>query len=76
VQVGGNPVKVPVVLVAGYANSPDNFAADEAAFRKFLGEIEIAGRRGITAPKPVPASPGDSPAAADGGAAAAPPAGH
>jgi hypothetical protein len=76
VQVSGNPVKVPVVLVAGYANSPDNFTADEAAFRKFLGEIEIAGRRGMTAPKPVAASPGDSPASADGGAGAAPAAGH
>ena len=76
VQVGGNPVKVPVVLVAGYANSPDNFVADEEAFRKFLGDIEIAGRRGLTAPKPAPPVPGDAPATGDTGAATAPAAGH
>jgi hypothetical protein len=39
-------------------------------------EIEIAGRRGMTAPKPVSASPGDSPAAGDAGAAAPAAAGH
>jgi hypothetical protein len=64
VQAGGATVQVPVVLVAGYANSPDNFIADEAAFRAFLAEIEIGGRRGMTAPKPVAATPADSSAAA------------
>jgi hypothetical protein len=64
VQSGGATVQVPVVIVAGYANSPDNFVADEAAFRTFLSEIEIAGRRGMTAPKPAAAPPADSSASA------------
>ena len=65
VQANGQTYKVPVVLVAGYANSPDNFTADEESFRKFLAEIEIGGRRGMTAPKPVSAPPaaGDAPPA-------------
>jgi hypothetical protein len=64
VQSGGATVQVPVLLVAGYANSPDNFVADEEAFRKLLSEIEIGGRRGMTAPKPAPAPADDSAAAA------------
>ncbi len=65
VQAGGATVQVPVLLVAGYSNSPDSFSNDEAAFRKFLSVIEIGGRRGVTAPKPAsddsaPAPAGDA----------------
>jgi hypothetical protein len=59
VQAGGAAVQVPVVLVAGYANSADNFTADEPAFKSFLADIDIGGRRGLTAPKPA-ASTADS----------------
>jgi hypothetical protein len=64
VQAGGATVQVPVLLVAGYSASPDNFTSDETAFRAFLADIEIAGRRGVTAPKPVTdsAPAGDAPA--------------
>jgi hypothetical protein len=68
VQAGGQSVQIPVVLVAGYANSPDNFTEDEAAFRGFLADIDIGGRRGLTAPKPVPsatASDSAAPASSD-----------
>jgi hypothetical protein len=41
----------PSLLMIGYANLPDDFAADEPAFRAFLSEIEIAGRRGFAAAK-------------------------
>ncbi len=62
VQANGQTYSVPVLLVAGYANSPDNFSADEESFRKFLAEIEIGGRRGTTVPKAV-AAPADAPPA-------------
>jgi hypothetical protein len=54
----------PSLLMVGYANLPDDFAADEPAFRAFLAEIEIAGRRGFTAAK------SEAPAAAAPAAAA------
>jgi hypothetical protein len=38
----------PALLVAGYANFPEDFAADEAAFRTLLADIEIGGQRGFT----------------------------
>jgi hypothetical protein len=54
----------PAVLMVGYANFPDDFGADEPAFRTFLSEIEINGRRGFTLAK------ADAPAAAASGAPA------
>jgi hypothetical protein len=38
----------PALLMAGYANFPEDFAADEPAFRTILSEIEIGGQRGFT----------------------------
>jgi len=38
----------PALLMIGYANLPDDFVADAPAFRTFLSEIEIDGRRGFS----------------------------
>jgi len=39
------------LLMVGYANFPEDFAADEPAFQTFLSEIEINGRRGFSLAK-------------------------
>jgi hypothetical protein len=40
-------VKFPVLMIAGYANMPDDFVADQSSFASLLSRIEIAGRRGF-----------------------------
>jgi hypothetical protein len=58
----------PALLMVGYANLPDDFASDEPAFRTFLSEIEIDGRRGFQPTKAEP--PGSAPSAAASGSSA------
>ncbi len=36
----------PVLMMAGYSNLPEDFDRDLPSFDRFLGQIEIAGRRG------------------------------
>jgi hypothetical protein len=52
-------IKFPVLMIAGYANMPDDFVGDRASFGSFLSRIEIGGRRGFAT---------DSAAAGDAGA--------
>jgi hypothetical protein len=71
-DVGAKPYKFPVLMMAGYANFPDDFATDEAAFQKFLGEIEIRGKRGFETKNVTGASPASSAAPASPASSAAP----
>jgi hypothetical protein len=52
----GAPVsEFPVLMFAGYANTPDEFAIGESEFHDFLNRIEIDQRRGFVAPELEPA---------------------
>jgi hypothetical protein len=43
------PISFPVLMIAGYANMPDDFVADRPSFSSLLSQIEIGGRRGFAA---------------------------
>ena len=65
-------VTYPVLMMAGYSNLPEDFDQDVDTFRRFLGQIDVAGQHGFgvtatpaaTAP---PASPASTAPHADGG---------
>ena len=46
------PTEYPVLMFAGYANTPDEFAAGEGEFHDFLRRIEIDERTGFELPTP------------------------
>ena len=64
----------PALLMAGYANFPEDFDADEPAFRRLLGEIEIGAQRGFSMPSVSPSAAAAPTSASAGLSAVAPPA--
>lgn len=69
--------KYAVLMLAGYANLPEDFATDEPEFQRFLEQTVISGKRGTTAvaleTTPNAASPGTKPPAPGGEPPAAAP---
>jgi hypothetical protein len=69
---GLNKVTYPVLMMAGYSNLPEDFDKDVDTFRKFLGQIDVAGQHGFSAAAPPaatapPAPPASTTPPADGG---------
>jgi hypothetical protein len=66
--VGGPEVSYPVLMVAGYSSSPEDFATDEKDFMKLLETIRIGKDWGTTAiqPDPLPDASATSSAAQSG----------
>jgi len=70
---GGRGAKLPVLMLAGYANHVDDYQASLADFERFLGQIEIQAMRGVDL-TPVEAAPSkDEPASSDTSQAVPPP---
>lgn len=46
----GSKMELPVLMVAGYKNTPDAFEQDLPAFREFLNRVEVKGKQGLSAP--------------------------
>jgi hypothetical protein len=60
----------PVLMIAGYANLPEDFERGAADFEKFLGRIVMRGQRGFSSqavekPAPAPEPPPVPPSAPD-----------
>jgi hypothetical protein len=49
-RADGSKMELPVLMIAGYKNSPDAFDRDLPAFRELLGRLEVDGKQGLTPP--------------------------
>ncbi len=76
-KIKAKEVKFPVLLLAGYANQPEDFDAGVAEFHAFLSRVVLDGNRGFQYAPPAatpavaqPAAPAPAPAPAPAGAVA------